>query len=209
MTNFPANPTEGQTFTVNGVTYTFQGGAWLVLPGGGSSGIYVLKSGDKMDGSLELPAAEPSGEFMAAHQQYVLRKAGALVMAFNATPVVIPTGVITTLSWGSAPINDENIWNPATPGRITAPAWAKRVEIVGMCQWGAVSGTGRVLLILKNGAAMGRDDRGGYSVSGQSYSYTDTCVGGDYYQMAVFQDTGSNMNLNGGSPTRFSARFTM
>lgn len=209
MVDFPANPSENDTFIVNGVTYTFVGGAWVATGGLPPADLYVLKAGDKMDGPLELPPANPASAFIAAHQQYVFRKSGALVQVFGGTPVTIPNAIVTTLSWSSAPINDENIWSSGTPGRITAPAWAKRVELVGMVQWGAVSGTGRVLLIQKNGAILGRDDRGGYSVTGQSYSFTDSCVGGDYYQMAVFQDSGGNLALNGGVPTRFSARFTM
>lgn len=41
MINFPANPSENQTFSVAGVTYTFQGGAWVILGSTGPTGAFV------------------------------------------------------------------------------------------------------------------------------------------------------------------------
>lgn len=209
MIDFPASPTEGQTFVVGGVTYTFTGGAWVATGGTPPADLYVLRAGDTMDGGLALPASEPSDDFMAAHRLYVARKSGLLSLVAGPTPLTIPNAAVTILTFSNAIVNDAGAWNSGQGGRLTAPAWATRVELTAMCQWGAASGTGRVLLIHKNGVNHGRDDRGGYSVSGQSYTYVDSCVGGDYYQMAVFQDSGANMALNGGTPTRFAARFFM
>jgi hypothetical protein len=51
--NFPNTPTVGQTVTLGGITYTWNGYAWAGGPASDTS-VYVLRSGDSMGGALSL-----------------------------------------------------------------------------------------------------------------------------------------------------------
>lgn len=67
--DFPTSPTVGDTYTSGGVTYRWDGVAWV----GGpivDAGAYVLKAGDTMSGPLVLPA-DPTAALQAATKQYV------------------------------------------------------------------------------------------------------------------------------------------
>jgi hypothetical protein len=50
--DFPASPTNGQVFTSGGVSYTWNGYAWVGGVAGGAG--YVLKAGDTMTGALAI-----------------------------------------------------------------------------------------------------------------------------------------------------------
>lgn len=70
--DFPNTPTPGQIYTLGGISYTYNGYAWVV--GGGSQPIttvdYVLRAGDSMTGLLTL-SADPTAPLHAATRQYV------------------------------------------------------------------------------------------------------------------------------------------
>lgn len=52
--DFPANPTEGDDFVANSITYRFSGGAWTIAAGPMPVSDFVLKAGDVMSGPLRL-----------------------------------------------------------------------------------------------------------------------------------------------------------
>jgi hypothetical protein len=66
--DFPASPTNGQTFTSGGMTYVYNGTGWTVK--GGTTLDWVLKAGDTMTGALVLPS-DPAAALQAATKQYV------------------------------------------------------------------------------------------------------------------------------------------
>jgi hypothetical protein len=100
--DFPSPATNGQVYTSGGVTYQYNGYAWIITGGGGGgsvSGDYVLKTGDVMSGFLTLNAA-PTAAMHAAPKSYVDSRAtppGGL----DGQALVSQTGVAT---WG-APID--------------------------------------------------------------------------------------------------------
>ncbi len=53
--NFPSNPTVGDTYEENGITYTWDGDKWTASSSG-SGDIYVNVSGDSMTGDLTVPS---------------------------------------------------------------------------------------------------------------------------------------------------------
>jgi hypothetical protein len=52
--NFPNSPTTGETFTENGVLYTWDGAKWTANKG--NADLYVEKTGDTMTGELIVPS---------------------------------------------------------------------------------------------------------------------------------------------------------
>lgn len=69
--DFPANPPEGQIYVgPNGVTFTWNGYAWIKSGDVPSGAGYVLRTGDVMTGFLLLPA-DPISPMHAVTKQYV------------------------------------------------------------------------------------------------------------------------------------------
>lgn len=139
---------------------------------------------------------------------YIDRAAGQKVLVTSPTPTSIPNATITTLSWGTEVFDEPGAWAAGTPGRLTAPAWATKVLIGANLQWGAGSTQSRVLIIQKNAAgSLVRNDQFATGVAGTTLVTMDSCVGGDFYQLQAFQDTGGAFSLNGGGVSRFWATF--
>ena len=59
--NFPANPENGDVYTVNGINYTYNNGAWSSNSEATGDARYVLVTGDNMSGSLTLGGGSDNG----------------------------------------------------------------------------------------------------------------------------------------------------
>ncbi len=71
--DFPATPATGQVYTLNGVTYTWDGEIWVMGSTGATVNAYVLKTGDTMSGPLVLPVPDPVAAQHSTHKAYVDR----------------------------------------------------------------------------------------------------------------------------------------
>ncbi|QIN96874.1 hypothetical protein [Synechococcus phage S-N03] len=56
IVNFPANPTIGDQYNENGITYTWNGAAWTANGAENTDARYVQVTGDTMTGSLNVPS---------------------------------------------------------------------------------------------------------------------------------------------------------
>ena len=54
--NFPTNPSVGDQYNENGVTYTWNGSAWTANGAENNDARYVQVSGDTMTGNLNVPS---------------------------------------------------------------------------------------------------------------------------------------------------------
>jgi hypothetical protein len=81
--NFPNSPTTGETFTENGVLYTWDGAKWTANKG--SADLYVEKTGDTMTGDLTAPVVKATDHMEGVGKQTII--------SFNNTEeeVAIPT----------------------------------------------------------------------------------------------------------------------
>jgi hypothetical protein len=97
--DFPSPATNGQVYTSGGVTYQYNGYAWIITGGGGGgsvSGDYVLKTGDTMSGELTL-SGPPTQPLHATPKNYVDTK-GVPPGGLDGQALVSKAGVAT---WGS------------------------------------------------------------------------------------------------------------
>jgi len=69
--DFPSGPAIDQVYTLNGVSYVWNGYGWQTGSGGAAAPAdYVLKAGDTMSGPLTLPG-DPTAPLHAATKAYV------------------------------------------------------------------------------------------------------------------------------------------
>jgi len=101
--DFPSNPLLDQTYTLAGISYYWNGYAWLVGVGTPEGPVtdYVLKVGDTMLGFLTLNA-DPTTPLHAATKQYV-DDALAVALAGGTPGQAIVKSPSNTPAWG-API---------------------------------------------------------------------------------------------------------
>ena len=68
--NFPAGPADGDSYELNGVTFTYDGTDQVWRRASAKTG-FVLKAGDTMSGKLNLIDPNPTTPLEAAHKRYV------------------------------------------------------------------------------------------------------------------------------------------
>jgi hypothetical protein len=102
--DFPSNPVLDQVYTSGGVTYTWNGYAWVKGSStAGATGDFVLKAGDTMTGFLTL-SADPVNPLHAATKQYV----DGLALPLGGAPgEAFVKNAVNTPQWG-APIDGAN-----------------------------------------------------------------------------------------------------
>jgi len=107
--SFPPSPTVGQTYTYGGVTWQWNGTAWV----NANTGVnFVPFSGGTMTGPLSLQGVT-DGSNAAAGQ------VGEYLSATNAGAVTIPNGAWTTIVSLTLTAGDWDIWGQASPGSAT------------------------------------------------------------------------------------------
>ena len=107
----------------------------------------------------------------------------------------ITTGVYIDISWDSVGFDTDSYWSGGNPTRLTAPVTGKYL-IIGNTHLDALgAGTYRGASIQLNGARTidtGEIRTGAIGYSYQSVSVIMTLTAGDYVELAVFQDQGSD-----------------
>ena len=99
--DFPANPASGQTYEPDGVTYVYNGYAWVkgAASAGGGGAQYVLKTGDVMTGFLTLNA-DPMTGLHAATKHYVDAGGGGGPVGAPGEALVVDAA--SAPAWGAA-----------------------------------------------------------------------------------------------------------
>ena len=112
----------------------------------------------------------------------------------------IPSGVMTAAVWTTEQYDTAGLHdNVVNPSRMTVPAGWSRVRLVGGTFWQSNSTGERIIQFWKNGAnfpGLGMTRVHALS-NGQDNSQTPaiSCVPGDYFEMAVYQSSGSAKTL--------------
>lgn len=128
---------------------------------------------------------------------------GALVKL--TTDQSINNNTNTSVIWSSAEYNDASIWTSGgLATRLTVPTGVQRIRLLGSAQWALQSGGVRDLFFRKNGSSTvpgGGMHRMGSavstSVSQALASAVLTVTGGDFFQLFVYQNSGSTVVLEG------------
>lgn len=109
--DFPANPNTGDEFVVNGLTYRFEGGAWVAPGGFPPPDPYVLKSGDTMTGPLTLQSANPSQDYHAVPRKFLMDElAKKPAIPVNATDVAGGVFVIASAAGAGVSLPAGGTW---------------------------------------------------------------------------------------------------
>jgi hypothetical protein len=97
--DFPASPTNGQTFTSGGVTWQWDGAKWIVLPGSGGGAMLPI-TGGTLTGPLILAADPlPTAPLGAATRQYA--DAGVAAAEHNVGRSYIHNGLFNIAQRGA------------------------------------------------------------------------------------------------------------
>ena len=96
--NFPANPTNGDTYTSGSITYIYQDppGKWTASTQVNLDTRYVNSSGDTMTGALNVPAAATGTEVPQVQEVLTLASGGTVAADVTATNLVSQGNVQTT-----------------------------------------------------------------------------------------------------------------
>ena len=96
--DFPT-PSEGVTYSVNGITYTYSGGRWQAF----GNDVYVPKAGGAMSGSVTVPERTIGASMDLSEGPYWTTAGGAIPNPTNAVAgmggLIRITGEVT--SWGN------------------------------------------------------------------------------------------------------------
>jgi hypothetical protein len=115
--DFPASPTNGQTFTSGGVTWQWDGSKWIVLPGSGGGAMLPI-TGGTLQGPLILAADPlPTAPLGAATKQYA--DAGSAAAEHNVGRSYIHNGLFNVLQRG---------FGPWTVAGYTADRWRMNIS---------------------------------------------------------------------------------
>lgn len=135
----------------------------------------------------------------------------ALVLKSGSQTVASASDV--AMSWGFIQLNDGPMFNAGSPTRLTVPNGVKRVRLVGnvRCFVGSVTNVLLQLFMRKNGSAFNGAPFQTSIASGGPYNHS-LCVtspvipvtAGDYFELFVRQNTGSNITVLQDSSTYFS-----
>jgi hypothetical protein len=122
--NFPANPSNGDTYTSGSITYIYQDppGKWTASTQVNLDTRYVNSSGDTMTGALNVPAAATGTEVPQVQEVLTLASGGIVAADVTATNLV-SQGDVQTTSLNSGPLagfrnllinGDFRIWERGT-----------------------------------------------------------------------------------------------
>lgn len=125
----------------------------------------------------------------------------------RATTQTIPTVTWTAIQWDTEAEDAVNAFSAGFNTRVTVPAGMKYARATGYVNWNSnVSGAGLIAAALRrNGVEIGSTggsslvtSRGGLTQSPVNFATEWFPVtAGDYYELFVIQNTGSNADLNG------------
>lgn len=138
---------------------------------------------------------------------------GALLAKSSAQAITTGT-TATTLTWNSATHDTDSFYAGANPSRLTVPADGYAM-VYGGVRWATVSSaTGRMARFKKNGATFagggGQALAAPGSTSGSRLVLVSALVAvssGDYFEMEVAHERGSNLNVNADNATYFGIRY--
>lgn len=140
---------------------------------------------------------------------------GRGAVAVRTTTQSIPNNTETAVTFEAASINDNSFWSGASPTRLTVPGGVTRVLVSAQVIWGNANVGTRKLRVLMNGVAEGYglpavqaiNSGAGYNVIMNGAGGLYPVSAGDYFQLFVYQDCGSPLNMLGGGNTWFSIQL--
>lgn len=111
----------------------------------------------------------------------------------------------TVVSWSSVEYDDASLWSAGSPTRLTVPSGVQRIRLLGNVRWALQAGGSRSFFFRRNGAGAtfpgeGRQNTGSAvstSVAQNLTSSVLTVTGGNYFEMLVYQSSGSTVALEG------------
>jgi len=123
--------------------------------------------------------------------------------------VTIPDGIATSITWDVPEYDTETYFDISNPSRFTIPIGVSKIILKGQVRWVSDLSDSREVLFLKNGSA---------TYIGRAYCVHDAqsklvmnltsppldVTAGDYFELAAFQDSGSDQSAESDSSTWFS-----
>jgi hypothetical protein len=124
-------------------------------------------------------------------------------MAYLSSAIALASGDTLLVPFSAASFDDDSWWSSGSPTRLTVPTGVARVRIVIAAGFAAQSGGNRIAYLSKNGNAnfLGRCSQRIAPSGGVDYLNASTGLltvsPGDYFELAVSQNSGSAVNVQG------------
>lgn len=122
-------------------------------------------------------------------------------VAYRNTVQSVGNAVVSNIVWLGAAAQTDAFWAAGNPSRLTIPANLGGTYLVTATPIFDINGTGgRYAAIMKNGVTVNNTVNSGGSASWYTQfnlAVPVICVPGDYFEVAVYQNSGVALNLKG------------
>ena len=115
----------------------------------------------------------------------------------------IATSTYHDVTWAATNIDTENVWAPANPKRLTVPTGVTRVRLKAQVALVSDPGSDRRIEFKKNGGSslvpsvrIAQENISAGDISLQLVSPVLAVVAGDYFELEVWQFSGSSQNID-------------